>query len=253
MRREFDIFLTALMFFTRIPIPNWIGYTYQPSYLQQSSRHFSLIGWIVGSVAVAVYMLAIIWLPITVSVILSMGTTILLTGAFHEDGWADMWDGFGGGITAAHVLEIMKDSRLGTYGTVALIFILSTKAATLITIGATTYLPIILIAGHTISRLMATTLIYTHDYVHENHHSKAKPLATSISGKSLTYAMIVGLFPIIFLPPITWLILIPMIIIRTMMARWFVRRLGGYSGDCLGGVQQATELTFYICIIPFLL
>ena len=252
IRRELDIFLTALMFFTRIPIPRWVGYTYHSDYLQASARHFPAMGWLVGGVAGGVYWLAQRWWPVPIAVILSMGASILLTGAFHEDGWADVCDGFGGGFSKERVLEIMKDSRLGTYGSIGLIFALGLKALSLTTLGAIGSVPLSLLAAHSVSRLAATSVIYTHTYVRENDDSKAKPLATQIGSSSMLVAMVWGLGPILLVPPTLWLSLIGAALVTMGMTRWFGRRIGGYTGDCLGAVQQMTELTLYLLFIPLL-
>lgn len=87
------------MFFTRIPVPKWANYTYKPEYLQESSRYFPLIGWIVGGFGGGVFLLFNSASYYTISILTSMIGTILLTGAFHEDGFADFCDGFGGGTT----------------------------------------------------------------------------------------------------------------------------------------------------------
>lgn len=249
VRREFDIFLTALMFFTRIPVPKAAGYTYQPDYLQASSRYFPLIGWLVGGVAAVAYWLIGLWWPVSTAVIVSMGVSILMTGAFHEDGWADVCDGFGGGFTKERVLEIMKDSRLGTYGTIGILFALGLKAVSLTALGAAGWAPVSLLVGHSVSRLAATSLIYTHRYVRENEDSKAKPLATQIGGRSILLAAVWGLLPMLLLPPTVWVVLLGVVVVTVAMSRWFVRRIGGYTGDCLGAVQQMTELTFYVLLV----
>lgn len=249
IQREKDIFLTALMFFTRVPIPAWANYTYDPSYLQLSSRYFPLVGLLVGAAAGGIFWLFSLFLPPLLAVLLSMTGSILVTGAFHEDGFADVCDGFGGGMTKMRVLEIMKDSRLGTYGTLGLILILSLKASALLTLVPTGRLALILMAIHAFSRLMATSLIYTHRYVRENEDSKAKPLATSISIGSMGVAAFFGSLPLLLLPPAGWLIVIPVGLVPILMGRWFQRRIDGYTGDCLGAVQQVSEVVAYVSLV----
>lgn len=149
------------------------------------------------------------------------------------------------------VLEIMKDSRLGTYGTLGLIFILALKAGGLVLLapsGTWVTLPGILIVGHALSRFASTTLIFTHSYVQENEDSKAKPLATAISLPSLSLAALFGLLPLLILPWRQWLIVLPVAITVFIMGRWFQRRIGGYTGDCLGAVQQVTEVVIYLTL-----
>lgn len=252
IRRELDILLTALMFFTRIPVPAFVGYRFQPDYLQQAARYFPLIGILVGAVAGGVYYLSSLIFPSSIAVVLSMAASILLTGAFHEDGWADVCDGFGGGFTQARVLEIMKDSRLGTYGSCGLFFALSLKAIALIELASFISLLIVMITAHSVSRLAATSLIYTHKYVRANEDSKAKPLATRIGGFSMLLAGLWGLLPMLLLPILLWWALAGVLLATVWMAHWFQQRIGGYTGDCLGAVQQITELGFYLLILGLL-
>ena len=120
---EIRLFFTALMFFTRLPCPAWVGYS--ESYLNHSARYFPLVGVIVGGIGGLTFWLAqLIWPP-SIAVLLSMLATIAVTGAFHEDGLADSCDGFGGGWGKEQVLAIMKDSRLGTFGAIGLGLILA--------------------------------------------------------------------------------------------------------------------------------
>src|SRR5690554_3714540 len=119
MRRQVELFFTALGFFTRIPVP--AGIPWSPERLNHAARYFPLVGVVVGGVGAASFV-AFNWLlPVSLAVILSMAVTIRLTGAFHEDGWADACDGLGGGWDKLQVLAIMKDSRNGSYATVGLV------------------------------------------------------------------------------------------------------------------------------------
>ena len=120
---ELQLFLAAVMFYTRIPVSQNVGYSEVS--LQKSIRYFPLIGWIVGGLSALLFLgLSLLPLPTTVVVLLSMVASIWVTGAFHEDGFADVCDGFGGGWTKEKILAIMKDSRLGTYGAIGLFLLL---------------------------------------------------------------------------------------------------------------------------------
>ena len=124
-RRELEYFFGALRFFTRLPVPAWVGHS--PAALNHSARYFPLVGLVVGLLGALVFAFASFFLPKTLAVLLAMAATLLATGAFHEDGWADMVDGFGGGWTRERTLEIMKDSSIGSYGTIALALMLVGK------------------------------------------------------------------------------------------------------------------------------
>lgn len=123
--KEIDLFLVAMGYFTRIPMPKWVEV--DADKLNKASRYFGLVGLLVGLLSAIVFWLTQNWLPAGVSVLLSMVTGVLLTGGFHEDGLADTFDGFGGGWTAEDKLRIMKDSRLGSYGALALMLVLMLK------------------------------------------------------------------------------------------------------------------------------
>jgi len=237
------------MFFTRIPCPKWVDHS--DEYLNKASMYFPLIGWIVGGFSALIFWASKFIFPVSMSIIFSMIASILMTGAFHEDGFADVCDGFGGGWTKEKILEIMKDSRIGAYGVIGMILMLGTKFAVLNQISAQ-FIPAALIAGHSISRFASTTIIFTHSYVRENEDSKAKPLAKKMTFAQLVVSAIFGLLPLtLFASYIFLLIIIPVFLARWYMIHYFVKWIGGYTGDCLGTVQQVCEIVFYIfvCLI----
>lgn len=246
MKREIHIFFTALMFFTRIPCPKWVNH--QPEYLNESSRYFSLVGIIVGSIGAITFYGFHLILPKEIAILLSMISTIYATGAFHEDGFADVCDGFGGGWTKEKILLIMKDSRLGTYGTLGLLGILGLKFLALNKIDSH-YIPIILISGHSISRFIATTLLYTHPYVRETD-SKVKPTSKQITTFGLLVSGLFGLISISFLPSIWFFMaIIPTYLSKMFLGHKFKKWIGGQTGDCAGAVQQLSEVIFYLFTI----
>ena len=130
-------YLLALQFFTRMPVTGrlaeWVGFS--PQMLRASAAHFPGVGWLVGGVGAAVFVLALHGLPGTAgalaAALLSMAATVLLTGAFHEDGLADVADGLGGASDRNRALEIMKDSRIGAFGAIALVLALGLKTVLL--------------------------------------------------------------------------------------------------------------------------
>ncbi len=247
MKKEFHIFFTALMFFTRIPCPKWINH--DPAYLSKSSKYFSLIGIIVGSIGALVFYASTFIFSNSIAIILSMVATVYTTGAFHEDGFADVCDGLGGSWTKEKILLIMKDSRLGTYGVIGLVLILLLKFSALMEIN-TLYIPITIIAGHSLSRFIATTLIYTHPYVRDTDDSKAKPAAKSMPFSNLLISALFGILPLfLFKNPLVFLVLIPMYGAKMFLGTKFKKWLGGQTGDCAGAVQQLSEVIFYISII----
>ena len=241
LRSELEYFFGAIRFFTRLPVPGWVGHSSEA--LQRSTRYFPMVGLIVGAIAALVFALtALVW-PKTLAVLASMATTLYLTGAFHEDGWADMVDGFGGGWGKLRILEIMKDSRIGSFGAVALVILLLAKFCALVEIELR-LVPLALICGHAVSRLCATTLLYTLDYVRDE--GKSKPLATGIGRGELAFAALTALLPLLLLPPRQALVGVLLAALATLwLARLFKRQIGGYTGDCLGATQQLAEVAFY--------
>lgn len=247
MRKEIEIFFTALMFYTRIPCPKWV--THDPVYLNKATRYFPLMGWIVGGAAALVFYSAeYIW-NIPVALLLSMITSVFITGAFHEDGFADVCDGFGGGWTKEKILDIMKDSRTGAYGVIGISLLLLLKYMSLLSVN-TYQLPVLHFAAHSFSRLCPVLMMYTSQYVRENEDAKAKPLAKSITAKEVVPALLFGLAPLILFWEIKIIAVLVLPMAGLMYLRWYFHKwIGGYTGDCLGTVQQVTEVLFYLAFI----
>ncbi|SEW02783.1 adenosylcobinamide-GDP ribazoletransferase [Chitinophaga arvensicola] len=249
MRKQWQLLLTAIMFYTRLPVP--VSTPYSPEMLNKATRFLPLVGWITGGIMIGVlYILGEIAPPM-VTILLAIITGVWVTGAFHEDGFADMCDGFGGGWTKEKILDIMKDSRIGTYGMLGLLLIMTLKFLSLREL-ALYKVMLAIISAQPLSRFVAVTVVYTHSYVRENEDSKAKPIAQGISLRDLGIAAISGCIPfiavMIFLHNYTLLLTIPAL----LLARWYMVRLmqkwiGGYTGDCLGAVQQISETVIYLC------
>ncbi|MBU9125743.1 adenosylcobinamide-GDP ribazoletransferase [Burkholderia multivorans] len=248
VRAEVRYFLVALGYFTRVPVPKAIGYA--AGDLDQAARYFPLVGACVGAWGALVYLAALRVLPASIAVGLSMAATLLATGAFHEDGLADSCDAFGGGYTRDDVLRIMHDSRIGTFGAVALIVALGLKWQALAAMpplrAAWT-----MIAAHAASRAAAVSLLLSLDYVRPE--GKAKPVAQRMNARAACMAAAFGL-PWLFWPD--WragvAALVALALVRACAARYFVKRIGGYTGDCLGFAQQASELAVYLVMLGWM-
>jgi adenosylcobinamide-GDP ribazoletransferase len=243
LKREWQYFLTALIFFTRIPVRL---NNFDEADLNPSTRYFPLIGILIGSFGALVFWLADRFLPLEIAVLLSMVSTILLTGAFHEDGLADAVDGLGGGWTKEQVLTIMVDSRIGSYGAIGLVLVLLSKYQAL-SYQAVGLIPITLVAGHAISRLSAVLVMATQSYV--KTEGKSKPIATQLKLTELIIATFFGLLPLAFMKLEFLLALIPVALIWCWFSLKIRKRIGGYTGDCLGAMQQLTEVAFYIGLL----
>jgi adenosylcobinamide-GDP ribazoletransferase len=255
---EWRYFLLALGFFTRIPVASFANFKTEE--LNHSAKYFPLIGVIVGCVGACFYMLGAAFLPQSIAVLISMVSTIYLTGAFHEDGLADSADGLGGGWNREQILTIMQDSRLGTYGAVALFLVLFIKFQ-LLSFLSVGLVPFALIIGHTVSRLCAVWVMATMQYA--KFDGKAKPLATHISMPALMLATAIGLLPFVAyivllfsshysaqsMLNLVLMTFVPMLLAGLWWRHKIKRWLGGYTGDTLGAMQQITELVFYFGLL----
>ncbi|HCY40208.1 MAG TPA: adenosylcobinamide-GDP ribazoletransferase [Prolixibacteraceae bacterium] len=249
MRKQLHIFLNAIMFYTRIPVPKNLPYS--DEMLNRSTRYFPFIGWIVGGIGAAVFYCLQFVLPLELAILLSMLTTIFVTGAFHEDGFADFCDGFGGGYTRERILTIMKDSRIGTYGSVGLFGILAVKFGSLHAI-APESISLMILTGHAFSRLMPILIIYTSEYSREDATSKTKPIGKKGKGFDFALAVFFGLALLVFMPLAYSLAILPVMLFTTFIFRRYItRELGGYTGDCLGALQQIAEVEFYLGFVIF--
>ena len=246
MRDALQAFLLALTYYTRIPIPYPLPNT--PSLQARSILYFPLVGWVVGGVAALVFQGALAFFPKTVALLLSMGSTLLLTGAIHEDGLADSCDGFGGGFHKEAILGIMKDPRIGSYGVLGLGLVLGLKYASLLAI-ETLWLPWVLVISHSLSRATAASLLFRLDYAGANEQSKARSWVKRLSLHELGIVVSGGMLPALLLLPIAYAgLLLPLVLLHVGLTRYFQRRLGGYTGDCLGATQQIAEGMLYLLI-----
>lgn len=269
---EIRLSLIALQFLTRVPVPSWVGF--EPAWLQGCLRYFPLVGALVGLAGSLVLAATAFWWPPVVAVVLSMAFTVWLTGGFHEDGLADTCDGLGGAVSRERALTIMKDSRLGSYGALGLILTLLLKAAVLASLATpllnelgsaeSSHVRQVLLAWtmmalvwcHAASRLVPVCLIRFLPYAGDLDHAKAKPLATQVSwlnllGAVLMTCAVAGLMWLWFgftaWPAGTLLAALmtstlAMALGAAFCARWFSKRLGGFTGDTLGASQQITEV-----------
>jgi adenosylcobinamide-GDP ribazoletransferase len=258
MEKEWKLFCTALSFYTRLPVPASVHHQGR-KLLPASIRYFPLIGWITGGMAAAVYTGAEYIFGPGVAILFAMVTTILMTGAFHEDGFADVCDGFGGGWTKEKILLIMKDSRLGTYGVTGLVLIMAIRFSLLQRImGNVAPLGWLTVSGlfivaQSLSRFAAMTLIFNRDYV-GIEESKASGAVEKGQLKNLFTGGVFTLVPLLFLvletsKPILAVIIIPVLAVAFLLGRYFNKWIGGYTGDCLGAVQQVTEVVVYLSYV----
>jgi adenosylcobinamide-GDP ribazoletransferase len=250
LRAEVSLFLLALSWLTRLPVPRELGWN--PERFAESARYYPLVGALVGLVAALVYGLAALWLPTLPALLLSTLATVRLTGAFHEDGLADSADGLGGGSSPERVLEIMKDSRIGSYGALALMLAFALKHSGLF--GLASIDPVLpgsaLIAAHTLSRLFPTWLLRLLPYARRQGGGKAPAGAPPPSRGALLIASGTALLPLLWLElPSVETGVIFATTASMALAQEMKHRLGGYTGDLLGAVQQVSEIAFLLGLL----
>ena len=253
-------YLLAVQFFTRIPITgrlaDWVGYS--PAMLRASAAHFPGIGWLAALLSATVFA-ALHWAlapnpfaPAVAAVFCTIAT-VLMTGGFHEDGLADVADGLGGSADRERALDIMKDSRIGAFGAMALVLALLAKLSLLALLGVHSLLAALaaLVGAHVVSRFWPLLIVRSLPHVGDTARSKSKPLADQISGAALAAAALWCFWPLALVwqaQPAPYFIasLLASALAAAWMGRWFARRLQGFTGDCLGATQQVSEIGFYL-------
>lgn len=274
MRTFIRHYLLALQFFSRVPVTgrlaDWVGFS--PAMLRASAAHFPGVGWLVGGAAAAVTAVLLYLLPAgpmapLVAAVLATVLTVMMTGGLHEDGLADVADGLGGTLNRERALEIMKDSRVGAFGAMALMLALLAKVALLALLGSVGAAAMVgaLFAGHVVSRGWPLLIIRVLPHVGDSAQSKSKPLAGQIS---ITALLIAALWCVVALAlslaapdlvrwagrpslPETWPQMVAGGVVASALAwlwmwRWLSCRLQGFTGDCLGAAQQVCEISFYL-------
>jgi adenosylcobinamide-GDP ribazoletransferase len=253
--RQMELFLTATQFLTRVPVRA----TGDPQVrsLGGSLRYFPLVGGLVGLGNVVVWRLASLWFPGSVSVGLMLAASLLLTGGLHEDGLADSCDGLGGGSTRERTLEIMKDSRIGAFGALALIMSLGLKWVTLVALPVMGF-SLVVVAAHLVSRWCSIGLIWALPYARADGDGKSGQFDGQLGGGDWLLSGLIGVAAVaaVAIGPgaavATSLAgaaaagLAAAIGSAILAAACFRRRIGGYTGDCLGAVQQLCELAFLL-------
>lgn len=235
---------TALVFLTRIPVP-WAIPDLEAR-LPRSTPWFPVIGAGVGLVGAAAWWGAhALWGPLPAA-IAAVAATVLVTGAFHEDGLADTFDGLGGSPERERALEIMKDSRLGSYGALALMLTVIARIVALLLLGSAA--PAALVGAHALARFSSLPLIRWLPYARADGGT-GKPFAGGVSTAGLGLAT---LFTAV-LTALLWrqqaaIVWLAAAAIAGLLALWFRLRIRGITGDTLGAANQLVELTALLAL-----
>lgn len=238
-----DRLLAAFIFFTRLPF--WRLRELSADRFKTVVNYWPLVGWLTGGVtAAALYGVAQL-LPLQTAVVVALALRTLMTGALHEDGLADFFDGFGGGRTRERTLEIMKDSHTGSYGIVGLIFYYLLLYTLLSHLSVATA-ALLLLCGDPLAKAVAAQLINLLPYARREEESKAKVIYNRMSPGALLAVLILGFSPLFLLLPYTlWPAAAAPIGVLFTLVWLFRRRIGGYTGDCCGATFLLCELSFY--------
>ncbi len=241
-------FLNALRFMTIVPVPSSDAAT-APDWLSHCVKYFPAVGIGIGAASAVVLLLAgAIWGPV-IAALFAVAASIAVTGALHEDGLADTADGFGGGWSAEKRLAIMKDSRIGAYGTLALVFGVALRVTALAEMplwsGAAA-----MVAAHAAARITPALVMNALPYAGDTAAMKVSYTDAPVSANDIRFALIVVVrasVPFAFvsiLSVISGLLLGA--VLSTAIALWARRLIGGYTGDVLGAIEQMFEIGFVL-------
>ncbi len=241
MNRQIALFLCALQFMTRLPTPRLAGF--KPDWIARSAPYYPVVGWAVGALSAAALLLASRFWPGAPSAVIAVAVGWLVTGGFHEDGLADVADGLGGGQTPPQRLAIMKDSRVGSFGVLALWSVLTLKVVALAAM-APVQAALALVLSHGAARAASVGVMAALPYVGDPDASKLKLTSMSVRAGEAFLAAALGLIPMAVLAPqVPALLGVVLAMGATLTLALLARRLvGGFTGDVLGGVEQLAEV-----------
>ncbi len=246
--------LATLIFFTRLPL--WRLTDIPREYYERVVPLWPIVGWVTGGAMATVYYVChtCVGLPIQTAVIASLIARVLITGALHEDGFADFCDGFGGGTTRERTLEIMKDSHIGTYGVLGLILyaLLMYNVLTPLLFATT---PLIFIVADTMSKYFSSTIVYFLPYARKESEAKNKLIYQQVRPSEKVLSLLLALAPLMLVwqdMQVIGCALAGMITAAATCCWLFCtmrHRIQGYTGDCCGATFIITECLFYLSML----
>jgi len=243
MIRIFRDLATAFQFLTRLPL-NCLPY--DADALSRSAKFFPLVGLLIGILGSVTYLWLIRHLSSALAALLTLVLLVLVTGGLHEDGLADVADAFGGGWNREQILTILKDSRIGTFGTLALLVSLGLRVLLLANLPLSRFAAYV-ISGHVLCRWTALPLGYALRPARESSGQGAR-LARQISIGSLAIGSL--LTAIIVAYSLRWAMWSPIVstlLVTAASGLYYWRRIGGVTGDCFGATNQLAEIAVYLC------
>jgi len=243
MSRFFQDVATAFQFLTCLPL-NWL--TYEADALPRAAKYFPVVGLAVGTATAGIYRLLSAHLPIAVISLVIVLFSTLVTGGLHEDGLADAADAFGGGWNRQQVLDIMRDSRIGSYGALALIFSVAGRVLLLTYIPAGSFVQYV-ICAEVLCRWVMLPLGIALAAARDRDGQGAR-FAHHISGVSLAVGTLISLGVAAFMLQLSaaWPIAAASTV-TLFSGLYYKKRIGGITGDCFGATSQVTLLAVYFC------
>ena len=246
----YDRIWASLIFFTRLPF--WRLHQPPKECYRRVVEHWPLVGWLTGGAMAATLYLCSMVLPYTVAVLLAIVVRLLLTDALQEDGLADFFDGFGGGGNdRQRILDIMKDSHIGTYGVLGLILYLLLLAVTLCSLEPQTA-TLLILAADPYAKMVAAQLILMMPYARKEEEAKIKTTYRKFGLSTGISLAIQGLLPMgtfIWITGIAWemVIFLPCVVMYFLyLLMW--HKIHGYTGDCCGATFLLVELAVYLVV-----
>lgn len=243
----------ALIFFTRLPF--WRIYQPPKECYRTVVEYWPLVGWLTGALMAATLYFGSMVFPYTVAVLLAIMVRLLVTGALHEDGLADFCDGFGGGgNNRQRILDIMKDSHIGTYGVIGLILYFALLFAALHSL-TPEMAAVTIIAADPFAKMAGGQIVQMLPYARSEEGAKNGVVYRKINFSSTISLAVQGLLPMVpflylygTLIPWQYVVFVPCL---TMYALYILmhRKLRGYTGDCCGATFLLVELTFYLTVM----
>lgn len=253
LKKQKVLLCYALSFFSRLPVSQSINFKAFPFHL--GNAYFPVVGLFYALSCFVVYYASQFVFDNTISIILMLVAGLLFTGCFHEDGFADSCDGFGGGYNKKQCLAIMKDSQIGTYGVLGLILLFALKINVLSTLADNQYITFagVLISAAVVSRFSVLCLMQYSEYARDDQSSKSITSSQRLPIQYFVAALLFSLFSMIWMPFMLCLLIITVVVVSTLLCRaYFYKQIEGYTGDCLGFLQQLNELLILLILMLFL-
>ncbi|NYI49214.1 adenosylcobinamide-GDP ribazoletransferase [Macellibacteroides fermentans] len=239
--------LAAFIFFTRLPF--WRITSVPGDYFKNVVSGWAMTGWLTAGISAAVLYSSALVFPVSVAILLAIISRLLITGCLHEDGLADFFDGFGGGSDKQKILSIMKDSHIGTYGVVGLVFYFL-MLYTLLSSLPLDLAGCAILTADPFAKGVSSMIINRLPYARKEEDSKAKVVYSPMTPGEYLFSAICGLFPLVWLPEIHYLwATLPVLLCWYLLTSFMKKKIGGYTGDCCGALTLLCELSFYIGIV----